>query len=115
VKGRRVLEGGIQELDIKTGRVLFEWHSIDHVSTRGVVLRSRGIRDGSSTTSMSTSIEIGSRRQLARVCRNTHTIYKISRRTGKTLAARRQAKRLHAGLNVRFAWQHDAGVGRTAL
>ena len=31
VKGRRVLEGGFQELDIRTRRVLFEWHSIDHV------------------------------------------------------------------------------------
>ncbi len=31
VKGGRVLEGGVQELDIKTGRVLLEWRSIDHV------------------------------------------------------------------------------------
>ena len=31
VKGRKVLEGGVQEVDIKTGRVLFDWRSIDHV------------------------------------------------------------------------------------
>src|SRR2546423_1880158 len=31
VQSRSVLEGALQELDIRTGRVLFEWHSIDHV------------------------------------------------------------------------------------
>jgi Arylsulfotransferase (ASST) len=55
------------------------------------------------------SIEIDHDGNLLVSARNTHTIYKISRRTGKILW-RLGGKRsdFTLGRNVRFAWQHDA-------
>jgi hypothetical protein len=109
VKGRKVLEGGIQELDIKTGRVLFEWHSIDHVQL--VESYYRLPRDPGRIFDYFhvNSIEIDHDGNLLVSARNTHTIYKISRRTGKILW-RLGGKRsdFTLGPNVRFAWQHDA-------
>ncbi|MBA3736181.1 MAG: arylsulfotransferase family protein [Actinobacteria bacterium] len=109
VKGRKVLEGGLQELDIKTGRVLFEWHSIDHVQL--VESYYRLPKDPGRTFDYFhvNSIEIDEDGNLIVSARNTHTIYKISRRTGKILW-RLGGKRsdFTLGRGVRFAWQHDA-------
>jgi hypothetical protein len=109
VKGRNVLEGGIQELDVKTGRVLFEWHSIDHV--RLVESYYRLPKDPGRTFDYFhvNSIEIDHDGNLLVSARNTHTIYKISRRTGRILW-RLGGKRsdFTLGRDVRFAWQHDA-------
>jgi hypothetical protein len=109
VKGRRVLEGGIQELDIRTGRVLFEWHSIDHVQL--VESYYRLPRDPGRIFDYFhiNSIEIDHDGNLLVSARNTQTIYKISRRTGKILW-RLGGKRsdFTLGRDVRFAWQHDA-------
>jgi hypothetical protein len=109
VKGRKVLEGGIQELDVKTGRVLFEWHSIAHV--RLVESYYRLPKDPVRTFDYFhiNSIEIDHDGNLLVSARNTHTIYKINRRTGRILW-RLGGKRsdFTLGRNVRFAWQHDA-------
>jgi hypothetical protein len=109
VKGRKVLEGGIQELDVKTGRVLFEWHSIDHV--RLVESYYRLPKDPGRTFDYFhiNSIEIDHDGNLLVSARNTHAIYKISRRTGRILW-RLGGKRsdFTFGRNARFAWQHDA-------
>jgi Arylsulfotransferase (ASST) len=109
VKGRRILEGGIQELDIKTGHVLFEWHSIDHV--RLVESYYRLPKDPGRVFDYFhvNSIEIDHDGNLLVSARNTHTIYKISRRTGRILW-RLGGKRsdFTLGRGVRFAWQHDA-------
>jgi hypothetical protein len=109
VKGRKVLEGGVQELDVKTGRVVFEWHSIAHV--RLVESYYRLPKDPGRTFDYFhiNSIEIDHDGNLLVSARNTHTIYKISRRTGRILW-RLGGKRsdFTLGRNVRFAWQHDA-------
>jgi hypothetical protein len=108
VKGRRILEGGIQELDIKTGHVLFEWHSIDHV--RLVESYYRLPKDPGRVFDYFhvNSIEIDHDGNLLVSARNTHTIYKISRRTGRILW-RLGGKRsdFTLGRGARFAWQHD--------
>jgi len=113
VKGRRILEGGIQELNIKTGRVLFEWHSIDHVqlveSYYSLPKDPGRIFDYFHVN----SIEIDHDGNLLVSARNTHTIYKVSRRTGKILwrlGGRRSDFTL--GRDVRFAWQHDLATRR---
>jgi len=31
-----VLDGIVQEIDIETGEVLFEWHSLEHVALAGL-------------------------------------------------------------------------------
>ena len=109
VKSRQVLEGGFQELDIRTGRVLFEWHSIDHVrlvESYYLLPKDPGrIFDYFHIN----SIDIDKDGNFIVSARNTHAIYKISRRTGKILW-RLGGKRSDFSLDraARFAWQHDA-------
>jgi hypothetical protein len=104
-----VLEGGFQELDIRTGRVLFEWHSIDHV--RLVESYYRVPKDPGRIYDYFhiNSIDIDKDGNFIVSARNTHTIYKISRRTGKILW-RLGGKRSDFWLDrdAQFAWQHDA-------
>jgi hypothetical protein len=109
IKGREVLEGGVLELDIKTGRVLFDWHSINHVQL--VESYYHLPKDPGRTYDYFhvNSIEIDHDGNLLVSARNTHTIYKISRRTGKILW-RLGGKRsdFTLGRDATFAWQHDA-------
>ena len=109
VKGRQVLEGGFQELDIRTGRVLFEWHSIDHV--RLVESYYRVPKDPGRIFDYFhiNSIDIDKDGNFLVSARNTHTIYKISRRTGRILW-RLGGKHSDFSLDrdAQFAWQHDA-------
>jgi len=109
VKGRRVLEGGIQELDIKTGRVVFEWHSIDHVRLVESYYRLPAAPGRIFDYFHINSIEIDHDGNLLVSARNTHTIYKISRRTGQILwrLGGKQSD-FTLGRGARFAWQHDA-------
>ncbi|TML16601.1 MAG: hypothetical protein E6G33_05260 [Actinobacteria bacterium] len=109
VNGRRVLEGGFQELDIRTHRVLFEWHSIDHVRLVESYYRLPRNSDGLYDYFHINSIDIDRNGNFLVSARNTHTIYKISRRTGRILW-RLGGKRsdFALGRGVRFAWQHDA-------
>jgi hypothetical protein len=109
VKGRRVLEGGFQELDIRTGRVLFEWHSIDHV--RLVESYYRLPKDPGRVFDYFhiNSVDVDKDGNFIVSARNTHTIYKISRPTGRIiwrLGGKRSNFRVDPA--ARFAWQHDA-------
>jgi hypothetical protein len=49
-----VFDGIIQEIDVATGAVLFEWHSLDHVGLDESHARSRPQRQRPTTTSTST-------------------------------------------------------------
>ena len=107
--GRRVADGGVQELDLRTGRVLLDWRSTRHVTLAESY--SRPPRDPSKTYDFFhvNSIDVDTDGNLLVSARNTHTVYKIRRRTGQILW-RLGGKRsdFSLGRNVRFAWQHDA-------
>ena len=110
-----MLEGGIQELDIKTGRVLFEWHSIDHVQL--VESYYHLPRDPGRIFDYFhvNSIEIDHDGNLLVSARNTHTIYKISRRTGKILwrlGGKRSDFTLGPSVRVCLATRRPAPAGR---
>jgi hypothetical protein len=109
VKGRRVLEGGFQELDLRTRRVLFEWHSIDHVRLVESYYHLPRDPDGLYDYFHINSVDVEPGGNFLVSARNTHTIYKISRRTGRILW-RLGGKRsdFALGRSARFAWQHDA-------
>jgi Arylsulfotransferase (ASST) len=109
VKSRSVLEGALQELDIRTGRVLFEWHSIDHVPLVESYYRLPRNSDRTYDYFHINSIEIDRDGNLLVSARNTHTVYKISRRTGRIIW-RLGGKRsdFELGPGVAFGWQHDA-------
>jgi Arylsulfotransferase (ASST) len=109
VKSRSVLEGAFQEVDIQTGRVLFEWHSIDHVRLVESYYRLPGNPDQTYDYFHINSIDVDRDGNYLVSSRNTHTVYKIDRRSGSIiwrLGGKRSDFTLGAG--VAFGWQHDA-------
>jgi hypothetical protein len=109
VRTRPVLEGVIQEVDIRTGRLLFEWHSIEHVALAESYYKLPKNPALGFDYFHINSIDVDHDGNLLVSARNTHTVYKLNRRTGKILW-RLGGKRsdFTFGPEVRFAWQHDA-------
>jgi len=100
----------VQEIDIKTGLVLFEWHALDHIplSASYVTPRSPGhIFD----PYHGNSIAIDREGNLLVSMRNTSAVYDIDHQTGQvlwTLGGKKSSFRMGAGTST---WgQHDALV-----
>ncbi len=98
-----VLDGMIQEVDIESGEVLFEWHSLDHV----------GIDESYSELPHDyfhvNSIEVDNDDNLIVSARNTWTVYKIDRESGEViwrLGGKKSDFAVEAGARTRY--QHDA-------
>ncbi len=119
----KVFEGVVQELDIQTGRVLFEWHSLDHVGMDESYAKPPPARQGAAAAPYDyfhvNSIDEDAGGHLLVSARNTHAIYEIDRRTGKVLWRLGGKKSdFSMGPGTRFAWQHDARLlpgGRLSL
>ena len=108
VKTRNVLEGAFQEIDIRSGRVLFEWHSVGHVALLESYYRLPREPDKTYDYFHINTVELDRDGNYLVSARNTHAIYKISRKTGKVmwrLGGKRSDFQL--GKGVRFGWQHD--------
>ena len=104
------LSGVVQEIDIPSGRVLFEWSSIDHVPVTDTVVSFTG---GTSKVPFDyfhiNSISIAPDGTLLISARNTSTVYKIARPSGKVvwrLGGRRSSFRMGPGTT--FWFQHQA-------
>jgi hypothetical protein len=102
-------EGVVQEIDIATGLVLFEWHSADHVDP------SESYESLPKDTSTAwdyfhvNAIDPDGSGRLLVSARNVHTVYAIRKSDGKVvwrLGGKRTDFRMGPG--TRFAWQHDA-------
>jgi hypothetical protein len=105
-----VFSGVVQEIDIPSGRVLFEWSSIDHVPVTDTVTPFTG---GTSKVPFDyfhiNSISIAPDGTLLISARNTSTVYKIARPSGKViwrLGGRRSSFRMGPGTT--FWFQHQA-------
>jgi hypothetical protein len=99
--------GAVQEIDIATGAVVFEWRSIDHVSVDETYAPiSTGPLDYFHINSIDVDPADGN---LLVSARNTWAIYKINRTTGDVMW-RLNGKRsdFSMGPGTSFAWQHDA-------
>jgi arylsulfotransferase ASST len=97
----------VQELDIKTGRVLWEWHSYGHVPLQEAYIRAP--RSRPFDYFHLNSIQQLPNGNLLVSARSTWAIYEISRKTGQiiwTLGGKRSSFTLGPG--ARFSWQHDA-------
>jgi hypothetical protein len=103
----QILESIVQEVDIASGRVLFEWHSADYVSpsesysapTAGQPFDYFHIN----------SIDVEPDGNLLLSARHTWAVYKIDRQTGELiwrLGGRQSDFAMGAG--TQFSWQHDA-------
>jgi Arylsulfotransferase (ASST) len=100
-----LLESVIQEIDISSGRLLFQWNSLDHVS----ITESYRSYYGPYWDYMhANSVDLDDDGNLLISARNMHAIYKVDRKTGEIiwrLGGKRSDFELTTG--TRFAWQHD--------
>jgi hypothetical protein len=108
-----IQEGVVQEVDIASGRVLFEWHSADRIALEESYAKpppaSRGADADPYDYFHINSVDVDADGDLLISARNTHAIYKVSRTDGSVLwrlGGKRSDFRLPAA--GRFAWQHDA-------
>jgi hypothetical protein len=108
-----IWDGIVQEVDIPTGRVLFEWHSFPEIpvaeSYSNPPKKQLGTKPFPYDYIHLNSIDEEPNGNLLVSGRNTHAVYEISRRPGKVLwrlGGKKSDFRL--GRGVRFAWQHDA-------
>jgi hypothetical protein len=102
-----VLDNVLQEIDVETGRLLFEWHSVGNVALRES--HDRRVRGEPFDYFHVNSVEVGRDGDLLISARNTCALYEIDRTTGALnwrLGGKRSDFRLGDG--VRFCRQHDA-------
>ena len=103
-------QGIIQELDIETGDVLFEWHSLDHVGLEETYARPGEHHDLRGIDYFHiNSIDVDHDNNLLISARQTSTVYKIDRTTGEIIWRLCGKKSdFEMGPGTRFAYQHDA-------
>jgi hypothetical protein len=102
--------GGIaQEIDIESGEVLFEWHSLEHVGVE------ESYREPPEDTSVPfdyfhiNSIEVDSDGDFLIDAKGTSAVYKVDRTTGEVLwRLGGNRSDFEMGPGTRFAYQHDA-------
>jgi hypothetical protein len=94
-----------QEVDLASGRVLLEWHSLDHIPLTESYWP---LTSWSWDYVHLNSIDVDLDGNLLVSSRNTHTVYKIDRRSGEIiwrLGGKHSDFAMGAGAT--FAWQHD--------
>jgi hypothetical protein len=103
--GGLTMGGVVQELEVPSARVLFEWKSLDHVDVSESYAPVGYPWDYFHVN----SVAVDADDNLLVSARNTWAVYKVNRRTGGIiwrLGGKRSDFAL--GKGARFAWQHDA-------
>jgi outer membrane protein assembly factor BamB len=102
-------QGIVQELDIETGEVLFEWQSIDYVGLEETyVTPSEDHYPGIDYFHLN-SIDVEPDNNLLISARETSAVYKIDRNSGEVIWRLGGKKSdFEMGPGTRFAFQHDA-------
>ena len=104
-----VMDCAVQEIDLQTGAVVFEWHTVDHIA-----IDESFVPAASDSTAIydyvhANSIDVDRDGNLLVSARNTSTVYKVDRTTGGIiwrLGGKRGDFAMGAGAG--FSWQHDA-------
>ncbi|MFC4855448.1 arylsulfotransferase family protein [Actinophytocola glycyrrhizae] len=106
---RSVRDGAVQEVDIASGEVLFEWRSGDHVGLDESYEPAPEDRDAAYDYFHINSVDEDADGNLLVSARHTNALYKIDRATSEVLW-RLGGKRsdFTLGEDVAFSWQHDA-------
>jgi hypothetical protein len=104
----RTVEGVLQEVDLATGDVVFEWRSLDHVAVRESYRTPANYPNKAFDYFHINAVDIDHDGNLLLCARNTRAVYKIDRSTGKIIW-RLGGKQSDFPMppNSRFAWQHD--------
>jgi Arylsulfotransferase (ASST) len=104
-----VLDSVVQEVEVKTGFVRFEWHSLDHVAPGESYTPPPKANGHVYDYFHINSVNENADGSLLVSARNTWAIYKLDRGTGAVdwrLNGKRSTFRMARGST--FAWQHDA-------
>lgn len=109
-------QGAFQEVDVETGNVLFEWRSLDHISTsESYVWPSSSEISGSGEEPGSpwdyfhiNSIDKNEAGDYLVSARHTSAIYKISGQDGRIIWRLNGAKSDFRLIDCHFSFQHDA-------
>ena len=105
----KVWDSIAQEIDIETGEVLLEWHSLDHVSVDETYAELPEDPEEDFCYFHINSIDIDHDGNLLISSRNTFTVYKVDRETGEIiwrLGGRKSD--FEMGLGTQTRYQHDA-------
>jgi Arylsulfotransferase (ASST) len=108
---RPVLDSAVQEVDIRTGLVLFEWHALDHIPLADSYFGSPKTTGHLLDPFHLNSISLESDGNLIISARNTYTVYNVSHAAGAViwrLGGKRST--LTMGRGTTTALQHDAVV-----
>ena len=102
-----VMEGIAQEVHIESGEVLFEWHSLDHVSPE------ESYRKPTYSSYFDyfhiNAIDVDHDNNLIITARNTFAVYKVDRKRGEVIWRLGGKKSdFEMGPGTRTAWHHDA-------
>ncbi|WP_134324930.1 arylsulfotransferase family protein [Cumulibacter soli] len=110
-----VFDSVIQEVDVESGEVVFEWHSLDHfdVSSSVAELDSLDQVTGDEENPFSyfhlNSVTLDDDGDLLLSSRNTSALYKIDHQSGEVIWTLGGAESDFAmGADTEFHWQHDA-------
>jgi len=109
--GRAVVDSVIQEIDIRTGLVLFEWHALDHISLQESSMFGPHVSGHYLDPYHFNSVALDSDGNLVVSARNTSAIYKIDLSTGQVLwrlGGKKSSFKMGPGTTT--ALQHDAVV-----
>jgi hypothetical protein len=104
-----VLDGIVQELDIESGEVLFEWHSLEHIGLEESLYEPPPDLEAAFDYFHINSIEVYDDDHLLISARRTCAVYKVDRKTGEVvwrLGGKKSDFKM--GTGVRTALQHDA-------
>jgi hypothetical protein len=102
-------EGIVQELDIKSGEVLFKWQSLEHVGIEESYIEPPEDSDHVYDYFHINSIDVEPDANLLLCARNTWSVYKIERESGQVLWRLGGKKSdFEMGPGTRSAFQHDA-------
>lgn len=105
----------VQEIDIPTGNVLFQWDSLDHIPLKDSYIRASPFASFYDYFHIN-SVQQDTDGNLLISGRNTWAVYKVDHRTGKVLwelGGKRSSFNMGAG--TRTAYQHDARLNPDGL
>lgn len=104
------VDGIVQEIEVETGRVLFEWHALDHIGVEDSYIAIPGADPNRPSDYVHlNAITIAPDGDLILSMRHTAAIYKVNRQSGE-IVWQLHGKRSDFTMSedARFNWQHDA-------
>ena len=103
-----VLDSILQEVDVRSGKVLLEWHSLDHVPITDSYAPVLDPFDYFHLNSIDVDSLDGN---LIVSARNTSAVYKLDRKSGQVLwQLNGRSGNFQMGLDAPFMYQHDARI-----